>query len=222
MSLSERRLPGPPPPSSNSVAQSCPTLCDPMNIRIPCPSPTPRACSNSCPLSRQCHPTISSSVVPFSSRLQSSPASGSFQMSQFFASGGQSTRVSAPALVLPMNFRTDFLRMDWLDLLLVQGILKHLLQHQSAKTSILQHSAFFMVQLSHPYMTTRKTIALARWTFVSKVTFYPNLSQILFGVVTISCVVLMKRTPFHYRSHGGQIFSFDVACISTWQINAFT
>ena len=113
-------------------------------------------------------------------------------------------------------------RLDWMDLLDIQGTLKSLLQHHSSKASILHCSAFSMVQLSHPYMTTRKTIALARWTFVSKVTFYPNLSQILFGVVTISCVVLMKRTPFHYRSHGGQIFSFDVACISTWQINAFT
>ena len=71
--------------------------------RLPCPSPTPRAYSNSCPLSRQCHPTISSSVIPFSSCLQSFPASESFQMSQFFSSGGQSIGVSASASVLPMN-----------------------------------------------------------------------------------------------------------------------
>ena len=91
----------------SSVAQLCPTLCYPMDAkhaRLPCPSPPPRACSNSCPLSRWCHPTISSSVVPFSSHLQSFPASGSFPMSQFFASGGQSTGVSASASVLPMNF----------------------------------------------------------------------------------------------------------------------
>ena len=66
-------------------------------------------------------------------------------------------------------FRTDFLRTDWFDLLAVQGTLKSLLQHHSLKASVLQHSAFFMVQLSHPKMTTGKTIALTRWTFVSKV-----------------------------------------------------
>ena len=74
-----------------------------QNARPPCPSPTPRVYSNSCPLSRWCHPTISSSVVPFSSCPQSLPASGSFPMSQLFASGGQSTGVSASASVLPMN-----------------------------------------------------------------------------------------------------------------------
>ena len=71
--------------------------------RLPCPSPTPRACSDSCPSSGECHPAISSSVVPFSSRLQSFPASGSFLISQLFPSGGQSIGVSASASVLPMN-----------------------------------------------------------------------------------------------------------------------
>ena len=91
----------------SSVTQLCPTLCDPMDCmqhtRLPCPSPTPRAYSNVCPLSWWCHPTISSSVVPFSC-LQSFPASGSFQMSQFFASGGQSIGASASISVLPMNW----------------------------------------------------------------------------------------------------------------------
>ena len=90
-------------------------------------------------------------------------------MSQPFASGGQSIGVSASASVLPVKFRLIFLRMDWLDLLAVQGTLKSLLQHHSSKASILRHSAFFIVQLSHPYMTTGKTIALTRWTFVDKV-----------------------------------------------------
>ena len=90
-------------------------------------------------------------------------------MSKFFTLGGQSIWVSASALVLSMNFRTDFLRMDCLDLLAVQGILKSLLQHYSSKASILQCSAFFMVQLSHPYMATGKTIALNRQTFVGQV-----------------------------------------------------
>ena len=79
-----------------------------QHARLPCPSSTPRAYSNSCPLSRWSHPTISSSVVPFSSRLQSFPASGSFPMSQFFALGGQSTRDSASALVLPINIQDWF------------------------------------------------------------------------------------------------------------------
>ena len=104
-----------PQPSVSSVAQSCPTLCNPKDCstRLPCPSPTPGACSNSCPLSWWYHPTISSSVIPCSSHLQSFPASGSFQMSQFFASGGQSIGVSAPSSVLPMNIQVDFLQ-GWL------------------------------------------------------------------------------------------------------------
>ena len=121
-----------------------------QHARLPCPSPTPRACSNSCPLSQWCHPTISSSVLPFSSHLQSFPASGSFPMSQFFPSGGQNIGVSASASVLPMNIR------DWFPLGLTGLILlsKSLLQHHSSKASILWCSAFFLVQLSHPYMTT--------------------------------------------------------------------
>ena len=75
-----------------------------QHTRLPCPSPAPRACSNSCPSCQWCHPAISPSVVPFSSCLQSFPASGSFPMSQFFASGGQSTGVSASASVLPIYF----------------------------------------------------------------------------------------------------------------------
>ena len=101
-------------------------------------------------MSQCCHPTISSSVVHFSSHLQSFPASGSFQMSHFFTSGGQSFGVSPPASVL-ISFR-----MDWLVLLAVQGTLKSLLQYHRSKASILWCSAFFIVQLSHPYITTGK------------------------------------------------------------------
>ena len=90
-------------------------------------------------------------------------------MSKFFASGGQSIGVSASASVLPFYSGLISFRMDWLDLLAVQGTLKSLLQHHSSKASILQHSAFFIVQLSHPYMTTRKTIAFTRQTIVGKV-----------------------------------------------------
>ena len=100
--------------SVSSVAQSCPTLCDPMNCstRPPCPSPTPGVHSNSHPSSRWCHPAISSSVVPFSSCPQSIPASWSFPMSQLCAWGGQSIGVSASASVLPMNTQ-DWSPLEW-------------------------------------------------------------------------------------------------------------
>ena len=138
-----------------------------------CPSPTTRVHPNQCPLSQWCHPTISSSVVPFSSYLQSFPASGCFQMSQLSTSGGQSIGGSASTSG-PSNEHLGliFCRMDWLDLLAVQGTLKRLLQHHSSKPSILRHSAFFTVQFSHPYMTTGKTIALTRQTFVGNVSAF--------------------------------------------------
>ena len=145
--------------------------CGLHHPKLPCPSTSPRTCSNSCPLSRWCHPTISFSVIPFSSCPQSFPTSGSFQMSQFSTLGGQSIGTSTSESVLPMNKYSGLIsfRMDWFDLLAVQGTLKSLLQHRSLKESILLHSAFFIVQLSHPYMTTGKTIALTRWTFVGQV-----------------------------------------------------
>ena len=141
-----------------------------QHSRPPCPSSTPRVYSNSCPLSQWCHPIISSSVVPFSSCLQSFPASGSFPMNHFFTSGGQSIRISASHQSSQWILGLISFRMGWLDLLAVQGTLKSLLQHHSSKASILQCSAFFTVQLSHPYMTTGKTIALTRRAFVGKVT----------------------------------------------------
>ena len=140
-----------------------------QHTRLPCPLTTPGVCSNSCPLSQWCHPTISSSAVPFYSCLLSFPASRSFPMSQFFTSGGQSIGVSASASVLPMNIQRWFpFRLTGLISLQSKG-LKSLLQHQSSKASILWCSAFFMAQLLHPYITTGKTIALTRWTFVGKV-----------------------------------------------------
>ena len=107
-----------------------------------------RVYSNSCPSSQWCHPAISSSVVPFSSCLQPLPAWGSFPTSQLFTWGDQSIGVSASASVLPMNIQDWSFRMDWLDLLTVQGTLKSLLQNHSSKASIFQHSAFFTVQLT--------------------------------------------------------------------------
>ena len=98
----------------SSVTQSCPTLWphEPQHARPSCPPPTPGVHPNPCPLSRWCHPTISSSAIPFSSCVQSFPASGSFQMSQFFTSGGQSIGVSASASVLPMNDQ-DWFPLGW-------------------------------------------------------------------------------------------------------------
>ena len=126
-------------------------------------------------------------------------------MSQFFASGGQSIGASASASVLPMNSGLISYRMDWLDLLAAQGTLKSLLQHHSSKASILLHSAFFIVQLSHPYMTTGKTIALTRWTFVGKVmsllfnmlsslviTFLPRSKCLLISWLQSPCAVILE------------------------------
>ena len=140
-----------------------------QHARPSCPSPTLGVYSNVCPLSRWCHPTISSSVIPFSFHLQSFPASESLQMSQFFASGGQSIGVLASASVLPMNIQ-DWFPLGWTGWTSLQskGLSRSLLQHHSSKASILQRSAFFIVQLSYTYMTTGKTIALTfRWTFVN-------------------------------------------------------
>ena len=156
--------------------------------RPPCPLPTPRVYPNSCPFSWWYHPTISSSVVPFSSRLQSFPASASFPMSQFFASGGQNIRASASESVLPMNIQ------DWFPLGLTGWIslqskgLSSLLQHHSSKASTLRRSAFFTVQLSHPYMTTGKTIALTRQTFVGKV------MSLLFNMLSRFVIAFIPRS----------------------------
>ena len=159
--------------------------------RLPYPSSTPEACSNSCPSSRWCHPTISSSVVPFSSCLQSFPASGSFQMSPFFTWCEEPKYWSFSFSISPSNEYSGLIsfRVDWVDFLVLQGTLKSLLQHHSSKASILRLSAFFIVQLYHPYMTTGKTIALTRWTFVGKV--MSLLFNMLSGLV-ITCLPRSK------------------------------
>ena len=161
-----------------------------QHSRPPCPPPTPRVHSNSCPSSRWCNPAIPSSVVPFSSCLQSLPASESFPMNQLFSWGGQSIGVSALASVSPSNEHPGLIsfRMDWLDLLAVQGTLKSLLQHHSSKASILRCSAFFTVQVSHPYRTTGKTIALTRWTFVGKV------MSLLFNMLSRLVITFLPRS----------------------------
>ena len=143
-----------------------------QHSRLPCPSLSPGLCSNSCPLSWWWHPTISSTVVPFSSCPQSFLVSGSFPLSPLFTSGGQSIGASASASVLPMNIQGWFpLGLTGLISLQSKG-LKSLLEHHSSKASFLRRSAFFIVQLSHPYMTTGKTITLTIWTFVGKVMYF--------------------------------------------------
>ena len=116
---------------------------EPQHARLPCPSPTPRAYSNSCPSSRWCHPTISSSVVPFSSCIQSFPASGSFPMSQFFTSCGQSIGVSASALVLPMNIQ-DWFPLEWTGWISLQS---KGLSRVFSNTTVQKHQ-FFSPELS--------------------------------------------------------------------------
>ena len=116
-----------------------------QHARLPCSSPTPRACSNSCPLSRWCHPTISSSVVPFSSCLQSFPALGSFQKSQFFTSGGQSIGLSASASVLAMNIQ-DWFPLGWTSWI---SLLSTGLSRVFSITTVQKHP-FFSAQLYDP------------------------------------------------------------------------
>ena len=159
-----------------------------QHARLPCPSPAPGAYPNSGAWHQWCHPTISSSVVPFSFCLQSFPALGSFPMSWFITSGSQSIGVSASASILPMNIQDQF-PLGWTGwIFAVQGTLQSLLQHHSSKASILWHSAFFIVQLSHPCMTTGKTIALTRQTFVGKA------MSLLFSMLSRLVIVFLPRS----------------------------
>ena len=144
--------------------------CDPVD----CSSPASLSITNSrsllrliCQLSWWCHPTICLSLLLLPSIF---PASGSFPMSEHFASRVKVLEFQSLS-ISPSNEYSGLIsfRMDWLDLLVVQGTLQSLLQHHSSKASILQRSAFFIVQLSHPYITTGKTIALIGRTFVGKV-----------------------------------------------------
>ena len=180
-----------------------------QHARPPCPSPTPRVYPNLCPPSRLIqpyHPAISSSVVPFSSGPRSLPSIRVF-------SNESTLHMRWPKYwsfsfnISPSNEHPGLIsfRMDWLDLLAVQGTLKSLLQHHSSKTSILLCSAFFIVQLSHPYMTTGKTIALTRWTFFGKVmslllnmlsrlviTFHPRSKHLLISWLQSPSAVILE------------------------------
>ena len=140
-----------------------------QHVRLPCPSLSPGAGSSSWPSSWWCHPTISCPVVPFSSCLQSFPASGSFS-NESAPHNRWPKYCSFSFSISPSSEYSGLIsfRIDWFDRLSVQSTLKSILQHHSSKVYILLCSAFFIVQLSHPYMTTGKTIALTRRTFVDK------------------------------------------------------
>ena len=156
--------------SLKSIQFSCSAMSDSFwphglqHARPPCPLPTPGVYPSSCPLSPWCHLTISSSVVHFSSCPESFPASGSFPMSQLFAWGGQSIGVSASTSVLPMNTQ-DWSPLGWTGWITLQSkrLSRVFSQHHSLKALTLLCSAFFIVQLSHPYMTTGKTMADSCW-----------------------------------------------------------
>ena len=141
-----------------------------------------------CLLSRWCYLAVSSLANPFSFCRQSFPASGSLPLSQLFTSDGQSIGASASASALPKNIQNRFpLGLTGL-ISAVQGTLKSLLQHHNSKASVLHPSAFYMVQLSHPYMTTGKTIALTRWIFVDKV------MSLLFNKLSRLVITLLPRS----------------------------
>ena len=197
---------------SHSVMSHSLRTHGPQHSRLPCSSPTPGAYSNSCPSCWWFQPTISSSVFHFSSLLQSFPASGSFQMSQFFTSGGQSIEISAS--VLPMNIQNWFpLGLTGLISLQFKGlsrvfsnttVQKHWFfgtqfflqskrtpksfKHHTSKASVLWRSAFFIVQLSYPYMTTGKTIALTRQTFID------NIMSLLFNMLSRLVIAFLLRS----------------------------
>ena len=193
------------------LLQLCLTLCDHMdsvqfNCSVvsdslrphglqhaspPSPSPTPRVYSNTCPLSQWCHPAVSSSVIPFSSYLQSFPASGSSLISQFFASSGQGIGVSALASVFPMNIQGWF-PLGWTGWISLQS---KGLSRVFSNTTAQKHQffsfhfdQFFIVQLSHPNMTTGKTITLTRQTFGGKV------MSLLFNMLSRLVITLLSRS----------------------------
>ena len=156
----------------SSVPQSCPTLCDPMDCStpgLPVHHQLPESETQVSWLTQWCHPTMSSSVGPFSSRLHLSQHQGVFHELDLCIRWPKYWSFSFN--ISPSSEYVGLISfgMDWLDLLAVQGTLKSLLQHHSSKASIFQCSALFIVQISHPYMTTGKTITLTTWTLVGKV-----------------------------------------------------
>ena len=158
-----------------------------QHAKLPCPSLSPRVCSNSHPLSWWCNLTIASSATPFSFCLQSFPASGSFQWVSSLHLVAKVLEFQLQHQSFQWIFRVDFLWLDWFGLFVVQGILKSLLQHHHSKASILQCLAFFMVQLSQLYMAIGKTLSLTIWIFVSKV------MSLLFSTLSMFVIAFLPR-----------------------------
>ena len=161
----------------------------PQHIRLPCPSPTPRAYSNSCPLSQWCHPTHLILCHPL------------LLLPSIFPNIRVFSNESVLCIKWPKDWSFSFnnspsneysglisFRIGWLDLLAVQGTLKSLHQHHSSKASVLQRSTFSMVQLSYPYVTTGKIIALTRWTFVDKI------MSLLFNMLSRLVIAFLPRS----------------------------
>ena len=169
---------------SHSVVSDSSQPHEPQHAKLRCPSSTPGVHPNSCPLSWWCHPIISSSILPSifpSIRVFSNESALRIKWPKYWSfSFNISSSNEHPGLI---SFR-----IDWLDLLAVQGTLKSLLQHHSSKASVLRCSAFFIVQLSYPYMTTGKTIALTRWTFVDKV------MSLLFNMLSRLVITFLPRS----------------------------
>ena len=159
-----------------------------QHARPPCPSPTPGVHSDSRPSSPWCHPAISSSVVPFSSCPQSLPASVFSNKSTLRMRWPKYWSFSFSTIPFKEHPGLISFRMDWLDLLAVQGTLKSLLQHHGSKASILQCSVFFTVQLSHPYMTTGKTKALSRQTLVG------NVMSLLLNMLSRLVIIFLPKS----------------------------
>ena len=191
-----------------------------QHSRPPCPSPSPRACSNLCPLSRLCHSTILFSVISFSSCLQSFPTSGSFLISWLFISGGQSIGTSASASVLPMNIQ-DCFPLGWTGWV---SLLSKRLSRVFSNTTVQKHQffgwhfAFFMVQLSHPYMTIGKTTALTIQTFVGKVMslFFNMLCRLVIAFLSRrKCLlILWLQSPSAVILEPKQIKSLTVSIVT--------
>ena len=159
-----------------------------MHASLPCPSLSPRACSNSCSLSQWCHPTISSFVILFSFCLQSFQHQGLFQWVGSLHQVAKVLELQLQHQSFQWLFRLIFHKVDWFDLPVVQGTLKSLLQHHRSKASVLWHSASFVVQLSHPYMTSGKNIALTIQTFVGKVI------SLLFNMLSRFVIAFLPRS----------------------------
>ena len=187
-----------------------------QHARPPCPPPTPGVYSNSWSWSRWCHPAISSSVIPFSSCPQSLPASGSFPMSQLFTSGGQSIGVAASASILPM-YTQDWSPLGWTGWISLQS---KGLSRVFSNTTVQKHQ-FFGSQLSsqsysHIHMTTGKTIALTRWTFVGKVMslLFNMLSRLVITFLPRSLLILWLQSPSAVFLEPCKIKSLTVSIIS--------